>query len=130
MKYLLDTHVVLWLLGDATRVPPRVRRVLADRGNELLVSAISPLEIATKARLGKLDEGDLLLQTWSQRMADLDATELPMRWEHARTAGALRWSHRDPFDRVLVAQAACDGLQLVTTDRTITSYSGVGVLSW
>lgn len=130
VRYLLDTHVVLWLLGEPSRVPDRIRRVLADRSNDLLVSAVSALEIATKARLGKLPEGDVVLQTWAQRMNDIDAIELPIRWDHARTAGSLRWAHRDPFDRVLVAQAACDGLQLVSTDRTVASFAGVAVLSW
>jgi len=130
VRFLLDTPVVLWLVGDPAKVPPRVRRVLADRSNELLVSAISVLEVATKARLGKLPEGDVLLQTWGRCMSEIAATELPVGWEHARTAGSLRWAHRDPFDRVLVAQAACDGLQLVTTDRAVRAYDGVAVLAW
>jgi PIN domain nuclease of toxin-antitoxin system len=128
-RYLLDTHVLLWLLGAADRVPDDVRAELADRENELVVSAASAIEISTKVRLGKLD-APTLPATLTRRVADLGASALPITVEHGLLAGTLRWEHRDPFDRLLVAQATLEELVLVTVDRAITSLPAPRVLTW
>lgn len=128
-SYLLDTHVLLWLLGDPDRMPEDVRDELADRTNALLVSAASALEISTKVRIGKLDAPSLPT-TLGRRVADLGATELPVTLEHGLLAGSLRWDHRDPFDRLLVAQAMLEELVLVTVDTAITALPVPRVLSW
>ena len=128
-SYLLDTHVVLWLLGDPDRVPHEVRVELADRTNALLVSAASALEISTKVRIGRLD-APTLPTTLSLRLADLGATPLPVTVEHALLAGSMRWAHRDPFDRLLVAQATLEELVLVTVDAAITGLPVPRILTW
>ncbi|WP_309134340.1 type II toxin-antitoxin system VapC family toxin [Cellulomonas sp.] len=129
VRYLLDTHVLLWLLGDAERVPPRVREDLADPTVTLLVSAASALEVATKQRLGKLDVGDLVAY-WTRRVEEIGGTELPVRADHALLAGRLTWDHRDPFDRLLVAQAVVENATLVTVDAQIRAYARAAVLTW
>lgn len=127
--YLLDTHVLLWLLGEPARVPERVREQLADPAVDLLVSAASALEIATKHRLGKLDAG-ALLDSWGHRLADLDAEDLSVTSEHTLLAGRLEWDHRDPFDRLLVAQAIVENATLVTQDAAIRTFGRAPVLGW
>lgn len=128
-SYLLDTHVLLWLLGDPDRVPEHVRAELADRANSLRVSAASALEISTKVRIGKLD-APALPTTLGRRVTDLGATPLPVTMEHGLLAGSMPWDHRDPFDRILVAQATLEELVLVTVDAAITGLPVPRILTW
>jgi PIN domain nuclease of toxin-antitoxin system len=129
VSYLLDTHVLLWLLSDHERVPDDVRDLLADPGSELLVSAVSGLEIATKVRIGKLD-APALTSTLSGRVARIGATPLPVSLEHALLAGSMPWPHRDPFDRVLVAQAIVETATLVTVDVALIGLPAPSILTW
>jgi PIN domain nuclease of toxin-antitoxin system len=129
VRYLLDTHVLLWLISTPERVPEHVRAVLADRNNTLLISAASALEIATKIRIGKLD-APTLVSTLPRRIDDLGGTGLPISVDHALLAGSLRWEHRDPFDRLLVAQATVEDATLVTVDSALTALPFPRVLSW
>ncbi|MPV37328.1 type II toxin-antitoxin system VapC family toxin [Georgenia subflava] len=129
VRYLLDTHVVLWLLGDPDKVPSTVREQLADRSNELLVSAVSAMEAATKVRLGKLEAARPLVTTWSVRTAEIGAAPVPLSTEAALLAGSLEWEHRDPFDRLLVAQAIEGNHVLVTSDAAL-QVPGVRILGW
>lgn len=128
-RYLLDTHVLLWLLGAPDRVRDDIRAELADRTNDLVVSAASAIEISTKVRLGKLD-APTLPATLTRRIDDLGAATLPITVEHGLLAGTLRWEHRDPFDRLLVAQATLEELVLVTVDRAILGLPALRTLSW
>ncbi len=130
MRFLLDTHVFLWLLGEPERVAPSVRDTLADRRNEILVSAASALEVATKVRLGKLDAARPLVAAWSERLRELDADELPVTSAHAVLAGTMTWDHRDPFDRLLAAQALIENVVLVTADRALLLLPGLRTLTW
>ena len=129
MRYLLDTHVLLWLLGDPERVPERVRDDLADPRHELWVSAVSALEIATKQRLGKL-QAEGLVAAWPDRIADIGAMELAVTGRHATAAGSMRWQHRDPFDRILVAQATLEVMTLVTVDAALIDLPSPPILTW
>lgn len=118
-RLLLDTNVVLWLLlGDRSRVPDRVRTVLADEDHELFVSAVSVWEIAIKRSLGKLE----IDARWSTVLRELDFTQLPATAEHAVQVEHLPWHHRDPFDRFLVAQAQVEQCTLVTADGRLSAY--------
>jgi PIN domain nuclease of toxin-antitoxin system len=130
VTYLLDTHVLLWLLSDPDRVSPGVRELLADRTCALYASAASAHEVATKWRLGKLPAGQSLVDGWTARLQRLDCHELPITSRHAIFAGVLEWEHRDPFDRLLVAQAVSADMTLVTTDRHIMAFPGLRTLSW
>lgn len=128
-SYLLDTHVLLWLLARPDRVPDDVRHRLADPANALLVSAASALEISTKVRIGKLPAPDLPT-TLGRRVADLGAETLSVTLEHGLLAGSMRWDHRDPFDRLLVAQATLEELVLVTVDATMAALPVPRILTW
>lgn len=130
VRYLLDTHVVLWLLGDPEAVPLDVRDTLADRSVELLVSAVSAMEVATKVRLGKLEVARTLVSTWLARIDEIGAAPLSLSTEAALLAGQLNWDHRDPFDRLLAAQAFEGNLVLVTVDPALRALSGLRTLSW
>lgn len=129
MKYLLDTHVLLWLLTAPERVPEQVRNVLGDHTNALLVSAASGLEIATKIRIGKLDAPGLITAL-PHHLSALSATLLPITLEHALRAGSMVWTHRDPFDRLLVAQATAEEAILVTVDSAVAGLPVPHILSW
>lgn len=129
MNHLLDTHVLLWLLSTPERVPEAIREALSDRAAPLLVSAASGIEIATKIRLGKL-RAPALVQTLPGRLASLGAQTLPITLEHALLAGSMTWAHRDPFDRLLVAQATIENATLVTVDQTIAALTAPRTLSW
>lgn len=125
MTLLLDTHVLLWALGAPRRLPEPVRSALADRRTPLLVSAASAFEIATKHRLGRLPEASALVHHFDQQVERLGADQLPISAQHAIAAGSLDWSHRDPFDRMLAAQAMSDGLELVTADPVLSGVAGL-----
>lgn len=127
VRFLLDTHVFLWLLGTPELVPDALRDDLAHPDNELLVSAVSAMEVATKVRLGKLEPARHLVATWSARVQDLQASELGISAQHGLLAGSLEWAHRDPFDRLLVAQGLVENVTLVTSDSQMSSISGLRV---
>jgi PIN domain nuclease of toxin-antitoxin system len=127
VRFLLDTHVFLWLLGTPALVPDGLRSELAHPDNDIFVSAVSAMEVATKVRLGKLDPARNLVATWSARVQDLHAQELPISTEHALRAGSLEWAHRDPFDRLLVAQGLVENVTLVTSDSEMTAITGLRV---
>jgi PIN domain nuclease of toxin-antitoxin system len=129
VSFLLDTPVFLWLLGEPDRVAESVRSRLADRDNPLFVSAVSAIEVATKVRLGRLTAAGLV-ETWQDRVGELAAAELSLTTPHALLAGSMAWEHRDPFDRMLVAQALVENHTLVTNDRAIVSIPGLKSLAW
>lgn len=130
MRYLLDTQALYWLADPAYGVPAHVRDELSRRDARLLVSSVSAFEIATKVRLGKFADAAWLLDEWAEMMAGFAAQEVPVRSEHGLVAGRLDWSHRDPFDRLLVAQATVDVLTLVTADPAMLAAPGIDLLPW
>ena len=115
---LLDTHTVLWLVSAPERVSAAAFEQIADSAREVMVSAVSAWEIAIKTRLGRLD-GEPLLSAWPDIMAAMAVTELAIEAADAILAGRLAWNHRDPFDRMIVAQAARRGLTIATRDADI-----------
>lgn len=128
-RYLLDTHVLLWLATDPAQVPVRLRDELRT-AESIFVSAASAYEVAQKSRLGRLPHGERLLARWAHLLDGLLAAELALSVGHMREAGELRWDHRDPFDRMLVAQARLEGLLLVTKDERILGYPNVTCAEW
>ena len=117
MSLLLDTHVVLWWLADAQELPDEIK-VRLDHEPDVRVSAATIWEIAIKQALGKITApADL-----PERVRDAGFRELPITYAHAMAAGRLPTIHRDPFDRMLVAQARCEGLTLVTRDPHCRQY--------
>lgn len=119
MLLLLDTHAFLWWNADDPALGPKARTAIADSGNIVFVSAATAWEIATKRESGKLDApGDIV--DWIRQGG---FTELAIELEHAVLSAELPKHHRDPFDRLLVAQAAIEELTLVTADAEIVKYS-------
>ncbi len=128
MKVLLDTHAFLWALTAPERLSRRARRATEDEDNEVLVSAASVWEIAIKASLGRLDPGVAEIERSLPDEMERHAFQpLPVHVRHALRVAALPTAHRDPFDRLLVAQAIVDDLHLVTADRKLGAY-GVKVV--
>lgn len=128
MRLLLDTHALLWVLLDPEKVPEATLDGVRDPATELLVSAASAWEIATKFRLGKLDGARAVVLGYREHLLRLRATELPISSHHALTAGTLTWEHRDPFDRVIAAQAMIESLPVVTADRALAGFPGIHVV--
>lgn len=118
MKVLLDTHVLLWALGDDPRLSADHRAIISGPG-ALFVSAATVWEIAIKRALGKLTAPADLTRT----IAQAGCQPLAITWRHAEAAGALPPLHADPFDRLLIAQAQVEGLALATADRAIAAYT-------
>lgn len=114
MRLLLDTHALIWwLLGDDA-LSRRAREAIADEANDVAVSAASAMEVATKFRIGKLPEAALLAQDFEAVIADQGFIELPISVHHARLAGEMNIAHKDPFDRLLIAQALAEDMVLVS----------------
>ena len=123
MKLLLDTHSFLWWIGDDARLSGPAREAIADPGNDVSFSVASAWELAIKTAIGRFEaEGGLgpFLEEHIQRNA---FRVLPVKLEHAVSVAALPAHHRDPFDRILVAQAIVEGLTLVTRDALVTAYA-------
>ena len=117
MSLLLDTHVVLWWLADDPTLSQEIKTKL-DHDPDVYVSPATIWEIAIKQAMGKLKEPDDL----PERVRDSGFRELPITSHHAIAAGRLPLIHRDPFDRMLVAQARCEDLTLVTRDAQVSRY--------
>ncbi|MCA3253648.1 MAG: type II toxin-antitoxin system VapC family toxin [Pseudomonadota bacterium] len=130
MRLLLDTHALLWWWADDAQLSAAARSAIGDRANEVLVSAASAWEIATKQRLGRLSmvaaDGAAF-----ERMVSADGFEmLPVTAAHAWRAGALTHVHRDPFDRMLAAQSELEAMTLLTRDPVFATL-GLGItLHW
>lgn len=123
-RLLLDTHVVLWALSTPEVLAPHVRAALEDPRNEVVVSAASVWEVEIKRALGKLDAPSGFAATCVQR--GFDALEIT--FSHAEVAGGLPPHHADPFDRMLIAQALVESLEMVTKDPAFATY-GVPVVA-
>jgi PIN domain nuclease of toxin-antitoxin system len=122
MRFLLDTNTLLWCFNDSHSLSPRARRLIEDGANEMLVSAASAWEIATKVRLGKLPAGEELVGDFNRYLVQLGCDALPISLDHAVRAGKLSGEHRDPFDRMLIAQAQAEDFNIISNDRIFDTY--------
>lgn len=122
MRFLLDTHTLLWSFNGSSSLSQKARLLIEDGRNEILVSAASAWEIATKVRLGKLPAGEELVSDFAAYLANLSFTTLPISLDHAVRAGHLPGEHRDPFDRMLIAQAQAENLKIISNDRIFDDY--------
>lgn len=118
MKLLLDTHVLLWWLSDDPALVAEARDAIAKPDNLVYVSTVSVWEILVKRVLGKLDIPD----EWTESLVEESFRRLPITWEHALHLARLPELHRDPFDRLLIAQAIVEDLVIVTHDDAILRY--------
>ena len=124
MRLLLDTHAFLWWLAGNRRLSPAARRAVEDTSNDVVVSAATAWEITTKHRVGKLQEAEAVALDVTGSIASQGFDELAITVEDAGRAGRLPGSHRDPFDRMLIAQALAHSLTVVSVD---TVFDGYGV---
>ncbi len=122
MKLLLDTHTLLWWLDGDRRLSSAARSLIGDEGTNVFVSAASAWEIATKVRIGKLPGAVEVAERFSQVISQQDFEGLDITLEHARLAGLLPGEHRDPFDRMLIAQAQIEGIPLVSNEHLFDQF--------
>ncbi|HSR72997.1 MAG TPA: type II toxin-antitoxin system VapC family toxin [Kiloniellales bacterium] len=127
MRLLVDTHALLWWFFDAAELSPDAREAIADADNEAWVSSASGWEIATKHRLGRLPEAGDIARRLPSYLGRGRFEVLPISMEHALAAGGLPGPHRDPFDRMLIAQARLEDLTIVTRDPVFRDY-GAAIL--
>lgn len=122
MKFLLDTHTLLWWFTDDPRLSAPARQAIADMGNEIFVSTASAWEIATKQRLGKLDEVPQATVRYAELVDKDSFIHLPITHLHSLRAGSYDVAHRDPFDRMLASQSEIEGLILITRDPAFAAF--------
>ena len=116
LKLLLDTHALLWWWKDDPRLSKRAAKAIADEANIVLVSAASAWEIATKHRIGKLPGAERAVKNFNELVVADGFLHLAVSFQHAVKAGGFAIEHRDPFDRMLAAQAIIESATLVTND--------------
>lgn len=117
ISYLIDTHILLWWVFDDPKLNSICRDIIRNPQNRILVSSASAWEIATKYRIGKLPEAEELVAAYSQTLQKAEFLELAITAAHALRAGSLSIDHRDPFDRMLMAQAELENLPILTYDK-------------
>jgi PIN domain nuclease of toxin-antitoxin system len=121
VKFLLDTHLLLWWLSNSPLLPAQARQLIGDPGNTVFVSAVSLWEVWLKSSIGKL----CVPSSFAEKLAAEAFESLPLRAEHTPAVAMLEWHHRDPFDRMLIAQAKSENLVLLTADKALAAYGGV-----
>ncbi len=122
MNLLLDTHALIWFVAGSDHLSIAVRDAIVDERNGVHVSAVSAMEITTKFRLGKLPSAAALAGDFEQIMTERGFLPLPITVGHAERAGALDIPHKDPFDRLLIAQAMIEGMTLISNEVVFSSF--------
>ena len=122
MDLLLDTHAFLWWIAGEAALSVPARIAIDDAGNTVFVSAASAWEIATKFRIGRLPGAATIVTDLASVLATQGFVSLPISFRHGQAAGALPGPHKDPFDRMLIAQAQVEKLVLLTADEALTAY--------
>ncbi|MCC5628064.1 type II toxin-antitoxin system VapC family toxin [Nostoc sphaeroides CHAB 2801] len=117
ISYLIDTHILLWWLFDDPKLHTDCRDIIRNPDHRIIVSSASAWEIATKYRMGKLPEAKQLVEQYSQILHQAKFIELAITTAHALRAGSLAIAHRDPFDRMIMAQAELESLLVITYDK-------------
>ena len=122
MKYLLDTHTLLWAAREPRKLSRRAKSLLKDGSQRMYVSAVTAFEMATKVRLGKLEDPTAMLSDFRTTLEEQGYSMVPLTVAHALKAGSFPESHRDPFDRMLAAQALLEGLTLLSIDAKLDTF--------
>jgi PIN domain nuclease of toxin-antitoxin system len=123
MRILLDTHAFLWWISDAPQLSQKARQIIGNGENTLFLSAASGWEIAIKTRLGKLKLPADIASFILEQLSVNAVTPLPIQMKHALRVSSLTDFHRDPFDRMIVAQAQVEDLPVLTADPQLAGYS-------
>lgn len=122
MRLLLDTHALLWWSEDNPRLGAAARDAIRDGANEVYVSAVSAFEIGQKYRMGKLPDVAVLAEHFPAEVERHGFAPLPIELSHARRAGTMDIPHKDPFDRLLIAQAREEGMTLVSNETVFDGF--------
>jgi PIN domain nuclease of toxin-antitoxin system len=122
LRALFDTHALIWWFSDDSSLPPTARGIIADTDNTLLVSAASAWELAIKYQLGKLRKVADLVSNFSGRIEQEGFELLPISAEHGIRAGLLPGRHKDPFDRMLIAQAQSEDVPILSNEAVFEAY--------
>jgi PIN domain nuclease of toxin-antitoxin system len=117
VNYLIDTHILLWWLFNDPKLNAECRDIIRNPAHRILVSSVSAWEIATKYRIGKLPEAKQIVEEYSQILQQAKFIELAITSAHALRAGSLPIDHRDPFDRMIMAQAELENMPVITYDE-------------
>jgi len=123
VKFLLDTHLLLWAAAEPERLSRAARALISNPENEFLFSAVSIWEVAIKHGLGR-EDFQVNARVFRRALLDQDYIELPLTGNHAASIDTLPPIHKDPFDRLLVAQAMAEGISLLTSDVQLARYAG------
>ena len=123
LRLLLDTHALIWWLAGDAALSHRAQNAIADEANSIGVSAASAMEVATKFRIGKLPNAALLARDFEAIVADQGFVGIPITVHHARLAGEMRIDHKDPFDRMLIAQAQAEDMVLVSNEALFDKFA-------
>ena len=126
--YLLDTHVFLWAVRGSQKLSTTAERIIEDTSVQVYVSAISAYEIMSKHSKGKLSEFEDIAENYFNVFQSFGAEELSIKMHHMHFAGKFEWSHRDPFDRFIAAQAFIENLTLITSDSAFHSLPWITVI--
>ena len=122
MRFLLDTHTFLWWIADDPHLSERARQLISDPENDIFLSAASGWEMAIKTQLGKLRLPDHFEQFIAEQLFRNNITSLPVMMSHALHVQSLPLHHRDPFDRLLIAQGQLEKMPIITTDSVFADY--------
>ena len=128
VRYLLDTHSLLWAVSDNRKIGKNAKKIMDNPDIPLYVSSVSAYEITNKFRIGKLPGYTYIIDNYQEVLDDFNVLELPISTKHAHYAGKFDWNHRDPFDRIIAAQAFLDDFTLITNDPEFNSLSWIKVL--
>ena len=122
MNLLLDTHALIWAANEPKKLPDVVRSAIEDPENQIWISAVSAIEVTIKFRIGKLEGADELAERFESVIASLGFDQLPISVAHASLAGLLAFDHRDPFDRILIAQSQIEQYPLVSNEKMFDQF--------
>jgi len=128
VKYLLDTHAFLWSARESARLSDSVKKAMEDENSEIFVSPVTAYEIMNKHRIGKLPEYAYVAENYLEIFNNLGVEELLINKKHLHFAGKFEWTHRDPFDRMLAAQAFTENMTLITNDPAFQSLPWLSIL--
>jgi PIN domain nuclease of toxin-antitoxin system len=128
LGYLLDTHTFLWAVRGSAKLSHTAARTIESMDSQVFVSAVSAYEIMNKYRIGKLPEFEDVAKNYFDFLERLDVTPLPINTRHAHYAGEFEREHRDPFDRLLAAQAFTENLTIITNDPAFDTLPWIHVL--
>jgi PIN domain nuclease of toxin-antitoxin system len=122
MRFLLDTHILIWWMTENSRLSNHAHNLIQRRENTSIVSAVSAWEIATKVRLGRLPIAADLIQDFVEDLARERIQIMAVTADHGIRSGSLPGPHKDPFDRMLIAQALSENIPIVSNDRALDGY--------